>query len=316
MQNATLFDAVELRPSVQVIPASLSRLQALDGTPAQKADFVRQVKVNVEGFNQARKFIDALLARAKHTRKPGGLWILGSGGVGKSFILDDIYHRYPPKETQSTRHTPVLSLSFEGTPVWSTILLSLILQLGQDPDLLHYRKNDDLRDYLVDALPECGTVAIMFDEAQHLWLNTKAKRVQDRMGGALGDAIKRLYDDLQVAFIFTGTPGLIKVYEDDAQAKTRWSGLLQLQEFVFDNRFIGLLKALEEAIPLEGQSQLTDENTAFKLYQASKGNFRLLKDLLAEAVFLAANSNSLSISTRHLANAFFNRFCAVENPFL
>lgn len=316
MQNVTLFDNVELRSSTQVTPLSLTRIQALDGTPAQKADFVRQVKVNVEGFNQARKFIDNMLARAKHTRKPGGLWILGSGGVGKSFILDDIYYRYPPQETQSSRYTPVLSLSFEGTPVWSTILLSLILQLGQDPDLLHYRKNDDLRDYLVDALPQCGTVAIMFDEAQHLWLNTKAKRVQDRMGGALGDAIKRLYDDLQVAFIFTGTPGLIKVYEEDAQAKTRWSGLLQLQEFEFDSRFIGLLKALEEAIPLEEQSQLTDQSTALKLYQASKGNFRLLKDLLAEAVFLAANENSVSISTKHLANAFFNRFCAVENPFL
>lgn len=110
MQNATLFDAVELRPSVHVIPASLTRIQALGGTPAQKADFIRQVKVNVEGFNQARKFIDAMLARAKHTRKPGGLWILGSGGVGKSFILDDIYRRYPPEETQSSRYTPVLSL--------------------------------------------------------------------------------------------------------------------------------------------------------------------------------------------------------------
>lgn len=316
MQNATLFDAVELPPSAHVIPASLTRLQALDGTPAQKADFVRQVKVNVEGFDQARKFIDAMLARAKHTRKPGGLWILGTGGVGKSFILDDIYRRYPPKETQSSRYTPVLSLSFEGTPVWSTILLSLILQLGQDPDLLHYRKNDDLRDYLVDVIPQCGTLGIMFDEAHHLWLNTKAKRIQDRMGGALGDAIKRLYDDLQVAFIFTGTPGLMKVYEDDAQAKTRWSGLLQLHEFEFDSRFIGLLKALEEAIPLEEQSQLTDQRTALKLYQASKGNFRLLKDLLAEAVFLAANANSASISNKHLANAFFNRFCAVENPFL
>ncbi|WP_148301272.1 hypothetical protein [Methylobacillus glycogenes] len=116
MQNATLFDNVELRSSTQVTPLSLTRIQALDGTPAQKADFVRQVKVNVEGFNQARKFIDNILARAKHTRKPGGLWILGSGGVGKSFILDDIYYRYPPQETQSSRYTPVLSLSFEVLP--------------------------------------------------------------------------------------------------------------------------------------------------------------------------------------------------------
>lgn len=315
MLNASLFEAAEVN-SLTNGPLRLTRDEALMGTPAQKSEFVKHVPVHVEGFSDAREFVDVLIARAKRTHKPGGVWILGDGGVGKSFILDDIQHRYPSHETETTRCTPVLRLDFEGTPVWSTLLIRLILQLGQDPNLLHYQKNDDLRDYLVDALPESGTRAILIDEAQHLWMNTKSLRNRDRMGGALGDALKRLYDSIQVAFVFTGTPGLLKIYEEDLQAKTRWPGLLQLHGFQLDAKFVGLLKALDQAIPLQERSELDKEEVATKIYQATQGNFRLLKGLLAEAVLIAAQQNSPVILKKHFEKAYFNIFLnADKNPF-
>ncbi|MFQ6332644.1 TniB family NTP-binding protein [Methylophilus sp. 3sh_L] len=290
------------------------RQHALNGTPAQKYAFMENVAINVDSFQNARDFIDALLMRTTRAKRPGGLWIVGEGGVGKSFILADLINRYPQMDTDVARITPVLGISFEERPSVSSILIELLIQLGQDPQLIHYRRNADLQRMLIDALPSCGTMAIFFDEAQHLWLTARSRKSLDRKGGALGDFIKQLYDKTHVAFIFCGTPGLTEIFKEDSQANTRWSGTLQLKSFNYDSVFIGLLKVLDQAAPLREECGLA-KNYAEKLYQSTRGNFRLLKRLLAEAVYIAAMQDADKLSAEHLAEAHFGIFCDQENPF-
>ena len=315
MRTRGLFDGEAVMP-FQRRNGIMMREEALSGTPEQKYAFVESVAIHVDSFKQGRDYIDALFDRCKRTKWPGGLWILGDGGVGKSFILNDIHERYHPIDTATSRTTPVLSLSFGERPAVSNILIQLLLQLGQDPDLLHYKKNADLESYLVDAIPSCGTVAILFDEAQHLWLHTSEKRVADRKGGVLGDFLKRIYDELSVAFIFSGTTGLVDICEKDTQAKTRWSGILRLKPFEFNEQFIGLLDAIDHALPFPQLSGLAEVDIASMLYQSTNGNFRLLKRLLCEAVYLAALDNAPKLSIQYLAKAHFRVFCDGENPFI
>lgn len=315
MHTQGLFDNQAVMP-FQRRSGILRREEVLLGTPEQKYAYVECVPIHVESFTQSREFIDALFERSKRTNRPGGLWILGDGGVGKSFILNDIHERYIPIDTETARTTPVLSLTFDERPAVSNILIQLLLQLGQDPDLLHYKKNADLQHYLVDAIPECGTLAILFDEAHHLWLHTSAKRNLDRRGGILGDFLKQLYDKTSVAYIFSGTPGLVDICDSDHQARTRWSGTLRLKPFELNEKFIGLLMAIDHALPFPELSGLAEIDIATKLYQSTKGNFRLLKRLLAEAVFLAAKDNAPKLSTKYLAQAHFRVFCDGENPLI
>jgi len=315
MRTQGLFDKEAVMPFLRR-NGIMRREEVLSGTPEQKYAFVESVAIHVDSFRQGRDFIDALFERSKRASRPGGLWILGDGGVGKSFILNDIHERYHPLDTETARTTPVLSLSFGERPAVSNILIQLLLQLGQDPDLLHYRKNIDLENYLVDAIPECGTVAILFDEAHHLWLHTTAKRNLDRKGGILGDFLKQLYDKLSVAFIFSGTPGLVDICEGDTQARTRWSGTLRLKSFEFNEKFIGLLKAIDHALPFPELSGLEGIGIATMLHASSGGNFRLLKRVLCEAVYLAALDNAPNLSIQHLEKAHFRVFCDGENPFI
>jgi len=285
------------------------------GTPEEKYEFVEEVPIHVESFTLARSFIDALFERGKRSKYPGGIWLLGHGGVGKSFILADLFKRYPQIDTNIARITPVLALSFEARPSVSSILIELLIQLGQDPQLIHFKNNSELQDMLIQALPSCGTAAICFDEAQHLWLTSRPRKNPDRKGGPLGDFIKKLYDKANVAFIFSGTPGLEEIYREDFQANTRWSGTMHIKALSY-KQFVGVLNAIDEAIPLKEKFGLGCSKIARKLYIATSGNFRLLKKLLAEAVYLAAKKNANKLSLENLSEAFFMLFCDRKNPFV
>jgi hypothetical protein len=306
-------DAPFVVPTYQ--QAKLTLEEALSGSPVQKQLYFLDATVQVEGFTKARKFVDALLDRRKRLLKPGGLWIIGDGGVGKSFVLNDIHKRHPLIDTNIARITPLIWLSFRSRPSISDLLCTMLLQLGQDPDLMKNRDNQHLEDSLVDALKASGTLGIMFDEAHHLWLTTTGKRHKDRIGGLIGDLLKRLYDATPLAYIFSGTPGLTDAVFLDKQVSTRWPGIITLKQFNLDKQFYGLLNALDRAIPLPEPTVLAQKKFADKIHMSTGGNFRLIKELLGEAIFLAANDDSPKIGMKHLAESHFITFGDRENPF-
>jgi len=290
------------------------RLAVMQKTPEERSEFFSQAFVNVSSFDAGLRFIHALLERAKHTKQAGGLWIVGDGGTGKSFILDRIHQQYAPIETPVSRIVPLISIELRERPSVSSLMLHMLYQLGQDLELLHYRNNDDLEDALVAAMVTSKTLAVMFDEAQHLWISNTRKK--DRAAGQVGDFLKRLYRHVGAAYIFAGTPGLGEVADRECQSNTRWSGRLTLKNFEYDIDFLGLVDALDELAPMPQKAGLKDPLIAAPLHLATQGNFRLLKRLLAEAVLIAARERSERITLSHLSDAHFNIFCDISNPFL
>ncbi|WP_461168461.1 TniB family NTP-binding protein [Uliginosibacterium sediminicola] len=261
--------------------------------------------------------MEGLLNRARRSKSPGGLWILGHGGQGKSFLLDAFSRRHPPVDTTKWRQCEVMLIPLRSRPSKSDILLTIMLILGINPGMLKYQNNSDLEKIVVDAMSHCGVRVILFDESQHLWLSTTGKinRSADRLGGEVGDFLKELYDKTGIAFVFAGTPGLEVVVNSDSQANTRWAGVLHLKPFENDAKFSALLEALDDSLPMEERSNLAEPELLSMIHQATQGNFRRLKNLLAEAVFLAASAEERRVRKQHLADAFFEISCAEATPF-
>lgn len=299
--------------TVNAINPKEERALAMAGGPDDRAQYVLDVPVAFDGYRKANKYIDALLARAKVSSKPGGLWIIGEGGRGKSFILERLLKRLKPVEGEHRRYCPVLYITFESRPSIGEIYIRLLIQLGQDPRSLKGLTLKELRDILKDAVGTAGVLLIAFDEAQHLWV-LSTKKSKDDAGGTLGAALKRLYDFLGVAFVFIGTPPLDKIRSRDQQS-TRWPGLSFLQAFQFNDEFLGILAALDECLPMPQKANLIDPNLSKQIFESSRGSFRLLKMLLAEAVRIASQSGAKLISQGHLAEAHFLVHCAEETPF-
>lgn len=317
-QTRHLFSADSLRAARatehELTPLEM-REKAMKGTPRERAEFTRSVSVEVDGYRRGLDCAEKLIARAAETKSPGGLWILGDGGTGKTFINDCLIKRHKPVETVEFRYCPVLYLTFESRPSESDVLLDILVQCGQDPDAIRYQNNKDLMNITLEAIAACDTAAALFDEAHHLWLSASGKRVQDRAGGRLGDFLKRFYDKSGIAYIFSGTPGLKSLYDADTQARTRWCGVLELEPFACDEKFVGLLAALDQAIPMNEPAGLATSGMYPRMHAACTGNFRLLKNLLAETVRLAAAEGANSISMRHLAETYRALFCSEQTPF-
>ena len=303
-------------PAPDIVPGldpQQERARAMAGTPDDRAQYVLDVPIAFDEYRRANKYIDALLARAKVAKKPGGLWIIGEGGRGKSFILERLLKRLKPVEGDHRRLSPVLYLTFEARPSIGEIYIRLLVQLGQDPRSLKGLSLKELRDTLRDAVKTAGVLLIAFDEAQHLWV-LATKKSKGEAGGALGATLKRLYDFLGVAFVFIGTPPLDEIRRQDEQT-TRWPGLSFLKAFVYNEEFLGVLATLDQCLPMPERANLIDSKLSKAIFDSCRGSFRLLKMLLAEAVRSASQNGEKNISCVHFAEAHFVVHCSEDHPF-
>lgn len=316
-RTLSLLAQLESEVAAPLPSPEMRRRAALQGSPADRSEFARSVSISVDAYRKGSLFMEGLLERAKRSKTPGGLWILGKGGQGKSFMLEAFARRHPPIETTTGRRCEVIFIPLASRPSQSDILLTIMLVLGHNSDMLRYQTNAELERIVVEAMDHCGVLILLFDESQHLWLSASSKvnRSTDRLGGQLGDFLKRLYDQSGVAFVFAGTPGLETVIENDSQASTRWAGVLHLEPFENDTIFGALLDALDEALPMEERANLAHADLRSRLHTATQGNFRKLKNLIAEAVFLAASAGDQSVQKKHLAAAYFQIFCNEATPF-
>ncbi len=303
-------------PDEQVVDLSAEqkRIKAMQGSPAEREHYTKHIAIHSRAYQSAVEYVDNLLARSARSLEPGGLWLLGEGGVGKSFVLKYIRDRYPPSETTTARRCPVISLTFSSRPTEKEIISLLLMQLGQDPSMLRFQTLSELEHILVLAIRSADTLAILMDEAHHVWLNVNAARVADRIGGQVGDFLKRLYDRTGVALIFCGMPGMERILMMDSQAKTRWNGVFRLSAFSYDVEFLSVLASLDECLPMPEKSNLHEADLSAKIYKVCDGNFRVLKNFLAQAVFFAAEAGSHSI-TPHLSMACRMICGQSHNPF-
>jgi len=290
------------------------RLAALNGSPEIRAKYTFDVGIACEGYKLAISYIENMINRADRNLHPGGMWLLGEGGTGKTFIINKLIEMHPPIDTIEYRCCPLLSLVFKETPSISSILATLALQLGISPRILAYKGNTELQNIVVEAIKECHVSCIIYDESHHLWLSTQ-KRNSDRRGGKLGDFLKLFYESTKVSYIFSGTPGLKSIYDADKQISTRWPGICMLTPFKNDENFRGVLQALDAALPFPELSSLANDPLANRLFESSSGSFRLLKTLLSNAVRIAAEANCPHILPTHLAQAHFFTFCEQKTPF-
>jgi len=300
-----LFENIPLEIKDEISAEQVRQLVIERNDANEMAEFARTVPIMFDQYKEAIEYANNLLERKKRSSKPGGVWYLGEGGCGKSFILEYILKTNPPHESTFLRKCPILYIVFSSTPTERSILQTLLKQLGQNEQLMAAQSNDKLEETLIHALKVAQTLAILGDEAHHLWLNIKASQASN--------LIKRIYDQSGVAFVFSGIPTLYQTLSDDPQVSTRWKGVFNLSQFQLGPEFEDVLAALDEAIPMQKISNL--DRMAEKIHLITQGNLRNLKDFISEAVFLAATGKS-EIILPYLHQACKNTFGQKHaNPF-
>ncbi|WP_081082852.1 TniB family NTP-binding protein [Burkholderia cepacia] len=278
------------------------RMEALAGSPLERAKYVETMLIRTVEFEQAEATIESLMRRSEALSCPGGLCIIGDGGTGKSFISEYFIKRYPIEETALRTFCPVLAMEFFATPTPRQLVADLLTALG-------YRSvRDDiplkkLTPILLKALIECSVKIIMIDEAHHFIPSSGSRRNKERLGGELGDVAKNLYDKCKLPFVWSGRPSLGDLFDADKQFKSRWPGTIRLTEYKYDDAWKVLLDVIDEALPMEQKSGLGEAARAGCIHQITHGNFRILKSYLSECVRLACADGRQLITSDNFERA-------------
>lgn len=294
-----------------------ARANAISGDAEARVKYLeRDVYIHTPDFLHVSDTVETLMTRAWRFSSPGGMRILGSGGTGKDTIIRYFLEKYPPVHIGNVNVTPILVIRLRERPSLRQLLEDLMMQMDG-----MYNKSyslDELEKVLLVTMKDNKTIAIFFNECQHLLSVTVSRaRTKTRITGLAGDWLKFFLDNMEVPLFFFGTPGWDDVLEEEEakQLATRLTHRFKFSEFMPDAVFVGCLAALDEALPMPEPAGLAEPTMAKAIFQVCKGNWRRLIALLREALIVATEEGSPCIKADHLRRAYRTQFGVNGNPF-
>lgn len=283
----------ERPPLVPVIPEDpeKARNKALAGSPDERAQFVERIRIAVPQYTECLELAGELINRCGVLKAPGGMLVLGEGGEGKTFLASKLEEMYPPSNTLYHRSIPILSISLADSPSASTLRERVYAALGQSKVPRSTDPQKSSEHLLAEALHACNVRLMIWDEAQTMWVMTASRRNSGRLAGPIGEFIRNLYDVSHIPMMFLANPSLRELFNLDKQTFTRWPTIRSLESPAFGPDYIGRMTAWDLALPMPSRSGLNETPIAARIYEHTKGNFRLDRTFLAYCVREAAAKN-------------------------
>lgn len=287
---------------------------ASEGSASDRVKFLQnEIFVHTADVIYVINTIETLLERALTVASPGGLRLVAGGGMGKDALLQYFIKKYPPESVGSTFTCPIIHATLGPRVAPVDVIRQFLVQLK-----CAFKKSwtlTELEEHLFAAMDACETRGIFINEAGHLVpVGTRARHIS-RLAGLGGDWLKGFIDRNRRPFVLMGVVGWDGAFEQDPQLRTRIPHRYEIREFALDATFIGVLRALDVAIPMRDPAGLDQMPRAQQLHVASRGNWRLLSNLLADAITHASQRGSPKIEDCDLHAAYRLRLGTTNNPF-
>lgn len=290
------------------------RETAVRGTLAERTNFLlNEVCVQTPDVQHVLTTTDALLELSTVHTNPGGMLILADGGMGKDALIRFLSRRYPPHMDSREPRYPLLTVRLQAQPHAGGVLKALLDQMQ-----CVYRGSSlsDMKHSVLMAMDSCENRGVIFNEAHQMVSAARGgNRATVRLLGEFGDWLKEFADDIRRPLLLFGIPGWEEAFLRDGQFETRISHCHRIREFDDGGVFLGILKALDEAIPMPQPAGLAKRDLADKLFVASRRKWRHLIFLLRDAVVAATKRGSPRIEEMDLHWAYCLRCGTEGNPF-
>jgi len=280
-----------------VSPGHLSKTaqQALLLPTAERINYVRSSRWI--GYGRAKYILDRLedlMTYPKKHRMPN-LLIVGDTNNGKSMIINRFASKHPACDCpdEATIHVPVLLIESPPVPSEGRLYDKILAKL-----FAPYRVNDKPERKLqevIKLLRRIGTRIIIIDEIHNLLAGSSSKQKEYL------NVIKALGNELQISIVGAGTKDALRAVNTDQQLGNRFEPI-NLPKWENDEEFLQLLASYEHMLPLQFESDLTDQEMAMKLLVLSEGNIGELSELLARATVYAIEVKIEKITKTTLDN--------------
>lgn len=269
------------------------------------------------GFADIRDHALRLASRTGEHKLPGGFVLSGASGMGKDTLIGSLRSILTPPEVLSGSSRPLLVIETPSMPNEGALISELLEALAYPFADCGEQSIKDRTKRLVKALRACRVKLILFNEFQHTVENDRRK-----LGKALTDSMKLLYEKTGVAMCFFGTEAIERIDAINDQFATRFSGRYRLRPFALDASFQGVLKGFETSMTHFEPAGIWKDPFVRPVHAACGGVMRLVKELLTEAVIVAVNVGAKKLTLEHFAEAYQqkrgqgNWSGASSNPFL
>ena len=246
-----------------------------------------------------------LLKHCHESRTKGGepacAALLGASGVGKTSVVDHYRRLYPSLESDTATRQPVLKVTLQPDARPKGIASDILLALG-DP-AWSSGTVQSLTNRAVTLLKRCGVELIVIDEFHHLFDMDRLKVMTKA-----SQWLKVLIVNTGIPVVVCGMPEAEHVLRAE-HTERRFKDRLTLRCFTWRTpagrkEFCGMLKRLDDSLPLAECSQLAELEMAGRIYLACRGVPDYLMTLIRGACAEALNRQSDRIEQADLARVF------------
>lgn len=232
----------------------------------------------------------------------GGLLIVGGSGIGKSSALSH-YHQLFPKvqESQFTR-IPVLLVTTPASPTVKNMAEAILTAMNDPMATRGSAEEKTLRIY--QLFERCKVELLLIDEFQHFYYAHTIVEFR-----RITDWLKNFISVTDKAVVLCGLPEAEMVVQTNEQLARRFSSKYTLTPFNLDpkedfNEFRGILRSLQEALPLPVEIPLHEANLAKCFLVASNGLLDYVRKILEGAVSIAGAAGHQSLDLPVFAAGF------------
>jgi len=276
--------------------------------------FAEKPLLRYPDFNEAVKTLEVTYGMSAMNER--ACLITGEPGVGKSTIAKTVNYYlnkgYDPKHPRSIYvklDSPKTIREF--TEQMSNGLITLRRKVSKT----------ELKELLRKAFINQCIEVLVLDEIQTLLPAAK----ESALARDMADAIKHLMEELKLSVFMFGVEDASRLYDAAkynkftiGQLVSRSNATVRLKTFKNDDVWIKVLNYMEKHTCLPTEISLSDPKIADLIYEATKGNFRDLNNLIGacHTLYDLRKVESLSVKTLALAYNHENSKEVTSNPFI
>lgn len=293
------------------------RLQVYSAEALRFAVGVEKVYVKHPQFALALQQLDRLFQLGTELATPTGLRLVGPPGVGKTALLR-YFRDSLPSSSLYDKPTGALAIRLPNRPYSGHLIRALLWQLRYPLTGGSQKQLYERRRVVYDAIKAKGTRIVILDEAQHL-VSRNSEGNPKTVEGDATEFLRELIDETRVSLVLAGSSDLDGIGPAMDHLSSRVNSRLEIKEFGLDPTWAGFLVGYCRQVTTFDLRLITEPDTIAKLFLATKGNARQLRQLIVEAVLIAADAGKRSLDYETLSRAYgraFGESSARSNPFV
>lgn len=285
----------------------------------ERIRFVNTLLVLHPRFREAVNLLKLCHEESRTADEPMCGALLGTSGVGKTTVINHYCRSFPSEETETATRQPVVKVTLQPEATPKGIAADILFVLG-DP-AWSSGTVQTLTNRAVGLLDHCGVELIILDEFHHLF-DSDRSRVMTKAAQWL----KVLIVNTRIPVVVSGMPEAtyaLNAEHTERRFKERLTfGCFNWRTQAGRREFCGMLKKLDDSVPLALPSNLSAAEAAGRFYLACRGVPDYLMTLVRSSVCEAIRRKSEKIDISDLARVYESRLrhqrllAEQDNPFI